>query len=308
MSNSPIAGVLPVLHTPLLDDGRIDHQSLRREIDWAFDLGVNGVCAAMVSEILRLTVAERIELTQLMVEMTDGRGVVISSIGAESTEQAVWFGQQAEKAGCDAVMAIPPISTALPDEALYRYFASLADAIDRPLIVQDASSYVGRAIPVALYARLLDQYGQGKILFKPEAAPIGPHLSALRDITAGRARIFDGSGGILLVDAFRRGIAGTMPGCDLLNGIVALWRALEAGDEPSIYRLYFPICAIVALQLQAGLDGFLAIAKYIMVKRGIFTSDRRREPFTWSLDKETAAEVDRLLVHLDDALKTQPGG
>ncbi len=302
MPNLPLAGVLPVLHTPLLDDNQIDAESLRREIDWAFDLGVQGVCAAMVSEVLRLTVEQRVELTQLMVEITAGRGAVICSVGAESTEQAQWFARQAKQAGCNAVMAIPPISAALPDEALYRYFASLADDVDLPLIVQDASSYVGRAIPIALYARLLEQFGPEKILFKPEAEPIGPHLSALRDETAGRARIFDGSGGILLVDAFRRGIVGTMPGCDLLDGVVALWRALETGNDSSIYRLYFPICAIVALQLQAGLDGFVAIAKYIMVKRGLFASDRRREPFTWSLDKETATEIDRLLGHLDEAL------
>ncbi|HAW27442.1 MAG TPA: dihydrodipicolinate synthase family protein, partial [Planctomycetaceae bacterium] len=100
--------------------------------------------------------------------------------------------------------------------------------------------------------------------------------------------------GILLVDAYRRGISGTMPGVDLLDGIMALWKALQAGDDAAVYRIYFPICAIVALQLQAGLDGFLAIEKYLLVKRGIFSSDRRCEPNAWSLDEETRAEVDRL--------------
>lgn len=302
MANVSIAGVLPVLHTPFLDDDQIDFEGLRREIDWAFGLGVDGVCAAMVSEILRLTIEERIELTRQIVEMTAGRGVVVSSIGAESTQQAVWFGMQAKQLGCDAVMAVPPMSGSLSEEALYGYFATLADAVDLPLIVQDASAYVGQAIPLSMCVRLLDQYGPEKILFKPEAAPIGPQLSALRDMTSGRARIFDGSGGILLVDAFRRGIAGTMPGCDLLDGVVALWRALERGCEKSIYPLYYPICAIVALQLQAGLDGFLAIEKYLMVKRGLFESDRRRKPYAWSLDGETGAEIDRLFDHLQETL------
>ncbi|HAH47416.1 MAG TPA: dihydrodipicolinate synthase family protein, partial [Planctomycetaceae bacterium] len=70
--------------------------------------------------------------------------------------------------------------------------------------------------------------------------------------------------------------------------------ALQAGDDEAVYRIYFPICAIVALQLQAGLDGFLAIEKYLLVKRGIFSSDRRCEPSAWSLDEETRTEVDRL--------------
>jgi 4-hydroxy-tetrahydrodipicolinate synthase len=58
----------------------------------------------------------------------------------------------------------------------------------------------------------------------------------------------------------------------------------------------------VALQLQAGLDGFLAIEKYLLVKRGIFTSDARRQPHSWSLDAETRAEVDRLIDMLQDVL------
>ena len=95
-----------------------------------------------------------------------------------------------------------------------------------------------------------------------------------------------------------------MPGVDLLDGMVALWHALTQQHDETAYRIYFPICAIVALQLQAGLDGFLAIEKYLLVKRGIFRSDRRREPNGWSLDEETRAEVDRLFGRLRTALKT----
>ncbi|MDF1862800.1 MAG: hypothetical protein P1U87_21465 [Verrucomicrobiales bacterium] len=93
-----------------------------------------------------------------------------------------------------------------------------------------------------------------------------------------------------------------MPGIDLLDGIVALWNALKNSEDERAYRIYFPICALVALQLQAGLDGFLAIEKYILVKRGLFTTDRRREPNSWSLDSETQGEVDRLLLMLTDEL------
>ena len=50
-----LEGVLPILHTPFSNNDEIDQDSLQREIYWAFDLGVQGVCSAMVSEILRLT-------------------------------------------------------------------------------------------------------------------------------------------------------------------------------------------------------------------------------------------------------------
>jgi 4-hydroxy-tetrahydrodipicolinate synthase len=149
---------------------------------------------------------------------------------------------------------------------------------------------------------LLERYGPERIVFKPEAAPIGPNLSALRDATEGRARIFEGSGGILLVDSYRRGIAGTMPGMEVVDGIVALWRALERGDDHTAYRVYFPIAALIALQMQAGLDGFLAIEKHLLVRRGIFANALRRRPYTWELDAETAAEVERLYDEMRKAL------
>jgi 4-hydroxy-tetrahydrodipicolinate synthase len=295
-------GVLPIVHTPFTDDDEIDVATLRREIDWAYAQGADGLGTGMVSELLRLTCDERIALTHDIAAMSAGRGAVFAGVGAESTKQALAYARAAEKAGCDAVMAVAPVTTGLPEDQLVDYFRRIADAIALPVIVQDASGYVGKAIPLRVYVQLLERYGEEKILFKPEASPIGPNLSALRDATAGRARIFEGSGGILLVDSFRRGIAGTMPGMELLDGIVAVWRALERGDDETAYRIYYPICAIVALQLQAGLDGFLAIEKDLLVKRGLFGSDRRRKPYAWDLDCETAAEVDRLFARLQHAL------
>ena len=49
--NKPLHGVLPVLHTPFTDSGAIDGNSLQREIDWAFEIGADGVVVAMVSEV-----------------------------------------------------------------------------------------------------------------------------------------------------------------------------------------------------------------------------------------------------------------
>jgi 4-hydroxy-tetrahydrodipicolinate synthase len=296
-------GVLPIVQVPFRDDDTIDTETLRRAIDWIYAQGADGLGTGMVSETLRLTFDERIALTHHIAEMSNGRGATFAAVGAESSAQALVYAKAAQKAGCDAVMAVPPMTTRLSEAAVIDYFRRLAEGIDLTVIVQDASGYVGQAIPLQVYVDLLDRYGPRKIVFKPEAAPIGPNLSALRDATGGRARIFEGSGGILLVDSYHRGIAGTMPGVELLDGIVVLWRALGRGDDEAVYRLYFPICALVALQMQAGLDGFLAIEKYLLVKRGLFSSDRRRTPHGWDLDAETAREVDRLFERLQATVR-----
>lgn len=297
-TNEPLHGVLPVLHTPFTDAGAIDPVVLEREIDWALEVGADGVVVAMVSEVLRLGYHGRRELASLVCQAVRGRGFTVISVGAESTAEAVEFAQHAEGLGASAVMAIPPVATALDSKTTREYFHAIANSISIPLVVQDASNYVGAVIDLSVYLSLLEQFGPDRILFKPEASPLGPNLSKLRDATNGKARIFEGSGGINLVDCYRRGIVGTMPGTDLLDGIVALWNALAAGDEDRTYQLSFPICGLVSLQLQAGLDGFLAIEKYLLKKRGLFNNTLQRQPVGWQLDPETQAEVDRLFARL----------
>jgi 4-hydroxy-tetrahydrodipicolinate synthase len=286
-----LAGVIPVFQTPYHDDESIDFDALKREVDWLFECGADGIAMAMVSEILRLSTDERQALAAAACRCARGRGTVVISIGAESTKLAVDLACHAEQCGASALMAIPPVATAVDEAELWRYFSQILSAVKIPLIVQDASGYVGRPMPLSLYARLQSQFAE-RVYFKPEATPIGPRLSALRDATAGQARVFEGTGGMALVDSFRRGIVGTIPGADLVRGIVALWRALESGDEARAYRLSLPISALVSLQ--TSLDAFLAVEKYLLVKQGVFPNTRVRGPVGFTLDDETRNEVDRL--------------
>ena len=299
-SKIPLAGVLPVFQTPYTETGRIDYEVLRLELDWLLECGADGVVLAMVSEVLRLRDNERRELSERTCQIVNGRGAVVLSVGGESTEIAQENATHAEQAGATALMAIPPVSIGASEDQLVRYYAGIVEVTSLPIVVQDASGYVGQPMSIELQAGLLQRFGEERIYFKPEATPIGPRLSALRDATNGRARIFEGTGGIALVDSYRRGIVGTMPGADLIRGIVALYQALEAGDERRTYELSLPISAIVATQ--HCLDAFLAIEKQLLVRQGIFRNTIVRGPTAYRLDDETRAEVDRLFDLLEGVL------
>jgi 4-hydroxy-tetrahydrodipicolinate synthase len=241
---------------------------------------------------LRLDGDERKQLAELACRFGGKRGAVVISVGAESSKTAEGYAKHAEASGAAAVMAIPPVSVGVGEDELVRYYERIIRAIGIPVVVQDASGYVGRPMPIAMQARLMNEFGADRVLFKPEATPIGPRLSALRDGTHGKCKIFEGTGGIALVDSYRRGVVGTMPGADLIKGIVALWRALEAKDEKRIYALSLPISSLVAVQ--NSLDAFLAIEKYLLVKQGIFKNTIVRGPVGYTIDEETRREVDRL--------------
>jgi len=290
--DKPLAGVLPVFQTPYRDDESIDEQTLEREIAWLYDCGADGIVMAMVSEILRLDGDERRKLAELACRFGASRGAVVISVGAESAKVAEACTKHAEGCGAAAVMAIPPVSVAVGEDELLRYYERIIRATEIPVVVQDASGYVGRPMSIPMQAKLMQTFGAERVLFKPEATPIGPRLSALRDATGGKARIFEGTGGIALVDSHRRGVVGTMPGADLIKAIVALWQALEAKDERRVYEVSLPLSSLVAVQ--NSLDAFLAIEKYLLVKQGVFTNTLVRGPVGYTLDEETRREVDRL--------------
>jgi len=295
MSNEPesIRGILPVVHMPYHEDLQIDFATLRREVDYLFDTGANGLCLALVSDTLRLTAQERLDMPAHLVEFAQERGPVIISVGAESTVQARAFARAAEDGGATGLMVIPPLSQALAEPQLAEFFEELLEEVALPIIIQDASSYVGRPMSVTFQAELFRKQGE-RILFKPEASPLGPCISAIRDLTDGQAKIFEGSGGVLLIDSYRRGVAGTIPGVELLDALVALWRACVAGDWDRAYEVYLPICAIATLQTQGGLDGYIVSERHLLHRQGLFPNQVHRGPLSYELDGETRAEIDRL--------------
>jgi dihydrodipicolinate synthase/N-acetylneuraminate lyase len=291
-TSNPITGVLPVFQTPYFEDESIDYDTLATEIDWLYEHGADGVVLAMVSEVLRLSGEERNEMADRVCQFSADRGCVIISVGAESSHTAARFARHAEAAGAHALMAIPPVSVGVDEAELRNYYQRIFNAVAIPIIVQDASGYVGRPMSVEFQASLLDEFGPDRALFKPEAAPIGQRLSALRDATNGKAKIFEGTGGIALVDSFQRGVEGTIPGADLIKALVPLWQALQAGDLARASRIHGPLSSLITLQNT--LDSFLAIEKHLLVRQGVFTNEIVRGPRGYHLDKETRAEVDRL--------------
>jgi dihydrodipicolinate synthase/N-acetylneuraminate lyase len=296
-----LAGVLPVIQTPFTEDDDIDFDALQTEIEWAIDKGADGLTIGMVSEIIRLTSQERKELTEAVCKATIGT-ISVASCGAESTAEAVRLAIHAQDAGASALMAIPPLHVALSDASITDYYAAIMAVTTIPLVVQDASGYVGRRMNPSVLVRLHEIFGD-RVYAKPEALPIGPNLSAIRDATGGRVPIFEGTGGTALIDSFRRGIRGTMPAVDVCWAIRAIWDALQAGDDQTAYRVSGPLVALISLQTE--LDAYVAIEKHLLHRQGVITSSRQRGPLGYVLDPETMAEVDRLFDRLVQAVSEE---
>jgi dihydrodipicolinate synthase/N-acetylneuraminate lyase len=285
-----LSGVFNVLQTPLTETDEIDELVLAREIEWLLKCGIDGAVLAMVSEVLRFSAEDRRKQWQLLLKLINGRIPVVASVGAESTYIATSLAKWAEIDGAAAVMATPPSAFATLSNEIRDYYVAIIESVKIPVIVQDASNYLGQPLDISLYVDLIDKYGAERVQFKPEAKPVKERLELLRDASGGRALVFEGQGGVDLLDTFPIGIVGTMPGAEVPWALVALFKALKEDDWDRARSIHAPLAKLISYQTT--LDAYVAVEKYLLVKQGIFTSTRQRGPVGFILTDEMKVEID----------------
>jgi len=285
-----LAGVFNVISTPLDNNDQIDQKILKQEIDWLIKCGSNGAVLAMVSEVLRFSAAERRVQWQLSLEYLSGRIPLVVSVGAESAAIAVGLAKDAQKDGATAVMATPPSAFVASADEVKNYYQRIIEAVDITVIVQDASNYLGAPIELDTYVELIDKYGDERVQFKPEAKPVKDRLEQLNKISNNRARVFEGQGGIDLLDTHPLGVKGTMPGAEVPWAIVGLWKALENKDLKSAQAIHTPLAKLISYQTT--LDAYVAVEKYLLVKQGVFINTNQRGPVGFKLDQDTKNKID----------------
>ena len=298
-----LTGVFNVLQTPLTETDEIDEAVFAREIEWLLECGIDGAVLAMVSEVLRFSAEDRRKQWQLVLKIIDGRIPVVASVGAESTYIATSLAKWAEIDGAAAVMATPPSAFATLSNEIKDYYVAIIESVKIPVIVQDASNYLGQPLDISLYVDLIDKYGAERVQFKPEAKPVKERLEMLRDASGGRALVFEGQGGVDLLDTYPIGIVGTMPGAEVPWALVALFKALKEDNLDRARSIHTPLAKLISYQTT--LDAYVAVEKYLLVKQGIFTSERQRGPVGFILSKEAKIEIDTAFDDLKNAVSAK---
>jgi 4-hydroxy-tetrahydrodipicolinate synthase len=83
--------------------------------------------------------------------------------------------------------------------------------------------------------------------------------------------------------------------------LVALWRALQAGDTARATEIHRPIAKLVSYQTT--LDAYVAVEKYLLVKQEIFKNVKQRGPVGFILDDATTKSIDSAFLELETILK-----
>ena len=129
-------GVMPALITPLTDEGKLNRDVLERLIEDLIAQGADGFyIGGATGEGIILDVDVHKELTTESIKIIGGRVPSIVHIARMNYNEMVDLAVHAEKAGADAISAIPPLFYSYDHQAIYRYYEGLSNAINIPIMI-----------------------------------------------------------------------------------------------------------------------------------------------------------------------------
>lgn len=278
-SNARYKGVFPVVPTTFNDAGELDLESQKRCVDFMIDAGSTGLCIlANFSEQFVLADAEREVLTKTILAHVNGRVPVIVTTTHFSTQVTIARSVQAQQLGASMVMVMPPYHGAtirVPEGQIYEYFSRLSDAIDIPIMIQDAP-VSGTPLSVPFLARMAQEIKQVSY-FKIETAGAASKLREL--IRVGGAAIegpWDGEEAITLMPDLDAGATGAMTGGAYPDGIRKIVDAYAAGrreEAAAHYQQWLPLINYENRQ------GGILTAKALMKEGGVIACEAGRHPF-----------------------------
>lgn len=130
-----IKGSIPALITPMRD-GKVDEAAFRKLVSWQIAQGSHGlVPCGTTGESPTLSHEEHMRVVEICVEEADGRVPVIAGAGSNSTDEAIALTRHAKKVGADAVLSVTGYYNKPSQEGIYRHFATLAEAVDIPILL-----------------------------------------------------------------------------------------------------------------------------------------------------------------------------
>lgn len=295
---TPYGGIFPVVPTTFHENGTLDLASQKRAVDFMIDAGVDGLALlANYSEQFSLGDDEREIITRTVLEHVAGRVPVIVTTSHYASQICAARSRRAQDMGAAMVMAMPPYHGAtfrVPEAQIHEFFARVSDAIDIPIMVQDAPA-AGTVLSPAFLARMAREI-EHVSYFKMETAGAANKLREL--IRLGGDAVegpWDGEEAITLLADLHAGATGAMTGGGFPDGIRPIIEAYRRGDADAAFAHYQRWLPLINHENRQA--GMLA-AKALMQEGGVIACEAPRHPMP-PLHPETRRELLDIARRLD---------
>src|SRR5436305_10555579 len=143
-----LTGTYTAIVTPF-KNGQLDTDAFRRLIELQIKGGIDGIVpVGTTGESPTVNYQEHIEIIAKAVEFARGRIHVMAGTGGNSTSEAGYLTQAAEKAGADSSLQVAPYYNKPSQEGLFQHFLEVSRATKLPIMLYIIASRCGVAIAV----------------------------------------------------------------------------------------------------------------------------------------------------------------
>jgi 2-keto-3-deoxy-L-arabinonate dehydratase len=279
-SNSGFHGVYPMVYALFDNKGDLCRKAMRKQIESMLKHKVHGIgVLGLASEVNKLSTAERHTLMEWVAEDVGGSVPLAVTVAEASSAGQIEFVRAAGTLGAKWAILQPPQVKGVPESELIRFFGAVADASPIPLGIQNAPEYLGIGLSHSGIKELHRAHQNVKII-KLEATAIS--IAQLHDEVGDSMDIFNGRGGIEMVDSLRAGAVGIIPGGESFDLLTRLFNHMHKGTkegEAEAEQLYAQLLPLLVLLMES-MDTFLVYGKRVLGHRLGITETSPRVPYT----------------------------
>jgi 4-hydroxy-tetrahydrodipicolinate synthase len=254
-------GVHAAIVTQFDSDLRIDHDAVGAQVDRLIRDGVDGIVACgTMGEANSLSQSERAEVLRTAISSAEGRVPVCAGISATSTRQATGFAADAEAAGADSLMCLPPLLYHADPDEIREFFSTVGGASGLPLMLYNNPGASGIDMAPSLIAEITREVPT--ITSIKECSGDARRIPELLDATEGVDVLVGGDDWVL--EGCLLGAAGWVSGVAVVvpRESVRLWELGRAGQLEQARRLYSELLPLARVDMtpklvqyfKAGLD------------------------------------------------------
>ncbi len=158
MKLRPLTGTITALVTPFRN-GQIAYDDLKKLVAHQIKGGINGlVPVGTTGESPTLSYDEHMDVVRFVIAEARGRVPVIAGTGSNSTREAIELTKLSHEAGADAMLVVAPYYNKPSQEGLFRHYAEIAEATDKPIILYSIPGRCGIEISIGVVERLCAKY------------------------------------------------------------------------------------------------------------------------------------------------------
>jgi len=150
-------GSMVALVTPMKASGELDFDALARLVEFHVENGTQAlVVAGTTGESPTLGTEEHANLIGETVRLAAGRIPVIAGTGSNSTAQTLHLTRKVEKMGVDGFLLVVPYYNKPSQEGLFQHFRTVAEAVERPVVLYNVPGRTSCDLKPETVARLAE--------------------------------------------------------------------------------------------------------------------------------------------------------